>query len=414
MITPKSSDIEDVKLPMIFIFTGLLLFVVAQFLLTFKISDLVNGIPGTPIILAAAHLILLGFGTMVAMGAMYQLVPVALQVKLRFRRLTYPQYIIYVAGVIGLAWSLFNFTAGPLVVFGSLTVCGVLLFIFNMAATIRGAERSPIRTAVRLALLFLLLTVSLGLALATDFFHPYLQEWHERLVHIHILFGTVGWFSLLIMGISFKLVPMFTLSHNYESWYGPASVHLIHIGIWVTTLGFFTEFIMLTWTGAAVIFAGFICYTIQMKKVLSHRLKKKYDLGVKVSLSALPFSFTLIVMLTVYDLLKGDAIPVVAIVYLAIFGWIALVIMGYLFKIIPFLWWTYKYGERAGQKGVPLLKEMMNERRGKWWFILYLLTIALIAGSIVLKFALFAMTLQILFFITCFGYTIELANVLRK
>jgi hypothetical protein len=414
MSAPKASDIEDVKLPMVFIFTGLILFVAAQVILSFKISSLVNGIPESPTVLSAAHLILLGFGTMVAMGAMYQLIPVALQVKIRYRLLSYIHYIVYVIGVVGLAWSLFNFSTQLLVIFGTLTVIGVILFVSNMAASLRGADSGAIKMAVTLAITFLLLTVLLGLTLAIDFYHPFLGEWHTRLFHVHILFGTIGWFTLLVMGLSFKLAPMFTLSHKYESWYGPGAVHLIHIGIWVMTVGFLLVNSPLIFIGAIIIIGGFVCYGIQMQKVLKNRLKKKYDLGIRVSLFSLPFTSLLIILSILLGFILNGHIPVIAIVYLTITSWIALVILGYLFKIIPFLWWTYKYGERIGQKGVPTLKDMVNEKRGKWWMISFFSTITLITAALVTGFSPLAVVAQIVFLLTSVGYGLELANVLRK
>jgi hypothetical protein len=411
---PTSADIEDVKLPMIFIFTGLILFVFAQVILAVNIGHLAKGLPGVPMLLSAAHLTLLGFATMVAMGAMYQLVPVALQVKLKHRRLTYPQYLLYAMGVLGLSFGLFVFNTSMIAIFGILTVTGVIVFVFHMMSTIRDAEKGPIKSGVFLALLFLFLTVLLGLTLALDFFRPYLGSWHEVLFHVHILFGTIGWFTLLIIGLSFKLAPMFTLSHKYESRYGPLSIHLIHAGIWVMTLGFLLKQQMLSCTGAAVILLGFLCYGVQMKKVLDNRLKKKYDLGIRVSLFALPFSLVMLAALGAMGFVMNHAVPVPALVYLIIIGWISLVIFGYLFKIIPFLWWTYKYGERAGQKGVPLLKDMMNEQRGKWWFLILIGSIVLIAASLVTGLSLLAQVFQVLFVMASMAYTIEMANVLRK
>jgi len=345
---------------------------------------------------------------------MYQLVPVALQVKIRYRKLTYPQYGLYAVGVLGLAFSLYVFKPALLAIFGTLTVIGALMFIFNMVVTTRSAEKGTIKTAVLLALAFLFLTVLLGLTLALDFYRPFLKSWHERLFHVHILFGTLGWFTLLIMGLSFKLAPMFTLSHKYESGFAPASIHFLHTGIWVAALGFLFHTLILSTLGGVIVFFGIVCYGIQMKKVVDHRLKKKYDLGIKISLLALPFSLALIILSIVYGLAVSHAFPTIAVVYVIIIGWIAFVILGYLYKIIPFLWWTYKYGEKAGQKGVPLLKEMMSETRGQWWFAMFLIAIIINTAALVLHLATFAFITQSLFLLSSVCYTLELANVLRK
>ncbi|MMZ62326.1 hypothetical protein D1872_245310 [compost metagenome] len=42
-------------------------------------------------------------------------------------------------------------------------------------------------------------------------------------------------------------------------------------------------------------------------------------------------------------------------------GWVSLTILGYASKIVPFLWWTHKYGKQAGRPGVPLMAGMLSE-----------------------------------------------------
>src|SRR5690606_26023960 len=40
---------------------------------------------------------------------------------------------------------------------------------------------------------------------------------HEKLFGTHIWLGTVGWFGMLITGFSYKMLPMFYLSHHYPT-----------------------------------------------------------------------------------------------------------------------------------------------------------------------------------------------------
>ena len=58
-------------------------------------------------VIAATHLVVLGFICTVVMGAMYQLVPVALETKLYSERLAKWQFVIHVVGFIGMVW-MFN------------------------------------------------------------------------------------------------------------------------------------------------------------------------------------------------------------------------------------------------------------------------------------------------------------------
>ena len=62
-------------------------------------------------------------------------------------------------------------------------------------------------------------------------------------------------------------------------------------------------------------------------------------------------------------------------VYLYLLFWIVLSIMGYLFKIVPFLWWTHKYSKEIGKQAVPSLKDMMNEKIVVPLFTIFILAV---------------------------------------
>ncbi|WKL02592.1 hypothetical protein Q0F98_01030 [Paenibacillus amylolyticus] len=56
----------------------------------------------------------------------------------------------------------------------------------------------------------------------------------------------------------------------------------------------------------------------------------------------------------------------------------SLTILGYASKIVPFLWWTHKYGKQAGRPGTPLMAGMLSERNVNWGML------AMVAGSLLL------------------------------
>src|SRR5699024_5765290 len=45
----------------------------------------------------------------------------------------------------------------------------------------------------------------------------------------------------------------------------------------------------------------------------------------------------------------------------------------YLYKIVPFLWWSHKYSERRGKEKVPLPKDMVNEKLAVVLYILFII-----------------------------------------
>ncbi|GGK35986.1 hypothetical protein GCM10010965_31160 [Caldalkalibacillus thermarum] len=104
----------------------------------------------------------------------------------------------------------------------------------------------------------------------------------------------------------------------------------------------------------------------------------------------------------------------VALSYLFLMGWISLSILGYLFKIIPFLWWTYKYSHQIGKVNVPTLKEMMDERLGALFFPAFILATLLVTISLWLKSATLFYTGQGLHVLSALLYAWITFSVFKK
>ena len=70
------------------------------------------------------------------------------------------------------------------------------------------------------------------------------------------------------------------------------------------------------------------------------------------------------------------------IIFLYIVGWIIFSILGYLYKIVPFLWWTHKYSDRIGKEKVPTMGEMINEKAFSIGGITYQIGLIILVFSI--------------------------------
>ncbi|GGE43913.1 membrane protein [Pullulanibacillus camelliae] len=360
-----------------FLFLGLFLFLIVQGCLILLLPALINGSSlQSPVILGGIHLFILGFATTIAMGAMIQLVPVALQTKLISYKLIPYHFAIYLIGFGGLIVSFESFQLILLIAFGCLTLIGLMLFEINLLPAVLKAAPSPLKWGICSALLYLLLTVILGVTMLIDFKHSFLGIYHEKLFAVHVLFGLLGWFTLLIISFSYKLLPMFSLSHNYESKWAGLSIYFINLGILVLTLGFLFTNVFTKGLGGLVILFGLFSYAKQLSLILKKRLRKKLDVGVKSSLYAWPFTLLSSALGYGLSLMLHKAFPMGVFMYSAIMGWIGLVILGYLHKIIPFLWWTFKYSSDIGQRKVPALGDLISEKWGGVWIIgVYLFTL---------------------------------------
>ncbi|GAB1450240.1 hypothetical protein MASR2M47_02960 [Draconibacterium sp.] len=162
-------------------------------------------------LLAITHLLVLGWITMIIFGALYQLLPVIMEVKLYSEQLAKFSFALLGVGTVLLAFAFWRFSFGVVMyVAGSLIVISVILFVINVLRTAQSSSKNVVeRTFIVSSVIWLLFTVLAGLALAVNLSHPYLKVSHIELLKLHAHAGLVGWFIQLIIGVSSKLLPMF-------------------------------------------------------------------------------------------------------------------------------------------------------------------------------------------------------------
>lgn len=324
----------------------------------------------SPVILAVTHLMVLGWIAFTIFGAMFQLTPVVLQTPLWSEKLGFVQYGFHLIGLVLLIYSFYIFAFNWITVIGgSLLLIAVVLFIINNSMTIYGAKENNITGVFMIAgNIYLFLTVVMGLMLAINQFYNYLPGNHLKLLTVHAHLGMAGWIGMIICGVSVKLIPMFNLSHGFS--FKPTWVvfYVLNVGI----VGFsLSRFFGFDSTGdyifIPVIAVAFLIFFYQILMIIKHRLKKQMDLGIKISL----FGYSTLVVATlvgvallfVANYTIDDKSIDLAVIYgfILIFGFFSQLIMGQLYKIVPFLIWLHYYSKLVGKQKVPLTKDLINK-----------------------------------------------------
>ena len=370
---PQTAGMEtNIKLPFSFIFISLISLVASQIILVMNSEIISNGIFRTPGIWSAAHLFVLGWALMVAMGAMYQLVPVAFLTPIWSEKFGFIQFGITASGIIWFALALYLAPHGALIP-GLFTLLGILMFIFQMGMTLKKQAKPNILTLfVGTALLCLFLTIFLGTFMIIIMKFGFGVDGYLILFKSHLLLGVAGWFTLLIFGFSYKMVPMFSLAHGYQMRMAYFVYASYVIGLMVAIVGFISNHWIVSATGFFLLFLGFLLFSRHMFIIVKKRVKKKLDRPFQFSLLAIACGLVLhfiVLVLSIFHSLERFAGPLV---FLYLLTWIGFSLFGYLYKIVPFLWWTYKYSNEIGKKTVPSLKDMMNQGITVPLFLLFL------------------------------------------
>jgi hypothetical protein len=345
-----------------------------------------------PAILAITHLLTLGFITMVMVGALQQLFPVLLGVHLH--NATMVSWLVFlgmVAGILQLSAG-FLLMQGLMIMSGAVVLClSLTLLLVNFARALLRSESSiELTRGVKFALVSFLITISLGIYLAAGYVLPEVTL-NRRLTALHIGWGLVGWIGLLIITISYQVVPMFQVTPKYPRWMitvtGPILfadlVGLTLLSLSGSNIGFLSsalEFI------ALIFLAGFAVQTLTLQY---QRRRKVPD----VTLDFWRFGFLcLLTCLLLLGLRRTLLVSVdidVLLGMLMIVGFIQSLIIGMLYKIIPFLVWlhlTHAVDMSARwQLKIPNMKQIVPDRHARTQLMLHILTVILLLVSIILQ-----------------------------
>ncbi len=318
-------------------------------------------------VIATTHVFTLGWITSVIMGATYQLVPVALQAKLHSVRLAWVQLGLHVIGVGGLVWNFWRWDMTKVSAFGCVLTVGAALFVYNVGRTIAKTRSwNPVAIAIAAALAWFSATVLAGLAIAvgkaggSNFFAPLAQ------MHAHAHLGVIGFFLMIIVGVSLKLVPMFALSEIQNNRRATLSLVLLNAGLAMLALTILFQAIAKP-LAVLIVLVGLGLYLVEMRAILRARKRRVLDLALKTFLAGLAL---LVPTAVVGLLLSWPTVPLNEITgrfenaygLLAIVGVVTLAIVGMLHKILPFLIWYGAYSTEIGRSKVPTLADLYSAR----------------------------------------------------
>ncbi len=377
----SSTGTRSFKLPLSFAATGVAAFLVLNVLFTAGAGSIMAYYFRNTYLLLVTHLFTLGFVTSVIMGAMYQLVPVILETPLHSQRLGFVQFGVYMTGVALMLVGFPTFAVWWIAVGGSLVLISVVLFIWNIALTMRKAPGWHMAgTYLIFSLIYLSLLVTWGVLLAFNLKFQFFGLATRAELLTHVAFGFAGWFTNTIMGVSYRLIPLFTLAHLQAGPISKTVLILFNVGVFGLAAG--ASLSAPNWALAlalALITSALGLYIYDARRMIRSRIRREIDISIRYGTAASTFLILSLLLAGWLLLAPGEqaASRYVAVLYAAGLGWVSLTIAGQMYKILPFLIWTGRYAPRAGKEKVPMLREMFSERVSRWSYFSLIAGVAL-------------------------------------
>jgi len=317
----------------------------------------------SPALLAATHCITLGFIAMIMLGAMQQILPVVIVSPMPASRLT--AWLTFLPLISGALLLPAGFMLGKPVLLNLAWPLLGLAFITFIIASLISLARSPAYNATKTALLLSILALSGAIALGMLLAHGYAngsQLPYAKLSASHIMLSLGGWVLLLIIGVSYQVVPMFQLTPSYPEWLGigltPAIFIVLALNLLSVLFEFRPQWVVIAGQSMFWFLAG--CFAVATLILQNKRRRRVADatlsffrMGMMALLCAALFALATLIFPAIDRFVTLSAI-------FFMLGFAMSLINGMLYKIVPFLVWFHLY--RGGVKrGVPNMKEIIPE-----------------------------------------------------
>ncbi|MDD5330808.1 MAG: hypothetical protein PHX38_12470, partial [Sulfuricella sp.] len=302
-----------------------------------------------PAVLAWTHLMTLGFLGMAMVGAMMQLLPV-----MAASPVAHPVGVarivhwLLLPGVILLVLGFLFASHWPMRLAMALLGAGFLAFVAAVGRSLwRASSANPTVVGMRFAVIGLVATVALGLTLASNYGWGWWLTDRVAVTNLHLSWGLLGWIGMLVIAVSYQVVPMFQLTPAYPK---PVARRLTGALFMLLLLWSATRLLPegmrdKGWLVIGLLVAaGYAGYAVTTLRLQLQRRRKQSDVtllfwrfGMVCLLLALAAGVTRQAMPLLVDI-QGNNF---ALAFLFIAGFAVSVVNGMLYKIVPFLIWFH-------------------------------------------------------------------------
>jgi hypothetical protein len=223
------------------------------------------------------HLITLGWITFSIVGAFYIVAPLALRLSMPVRRADYFAYAFAIIGLIGMVghfwieqYSGMAWSAG--------TIASAMLYMTARIAIRIQNARIPraVKLHVILACVNFWLAATMGLLVACDKVEHFLPGFVLSNVFAHAHLAALGWAVMMVVGIGYRMLPMWLPSKMPSGRSAYVGAALLEIGV----IGLFVTLLIgsaLTRLFGIVVVAGLISFAGHVIWMLRHRVSKPVD-----------------------------------------------------------------------------------------------------------------------------------------
>jgi hypothetical protein len=327
-------------------------------------------------VIALTHLFTIGMLSMVMLGAMQQMLPVLAGVRLPYAsKVAAISHAFLVIGTLSMVAGIVSGNSiMMLIAVGALGIGFLVIIGAIFKALLSVTFFTPTIKAISTSLLMALITVLLGLHLLSGHALQNISALHQLLSNIHIVLGVFGFAGLLIIGVSFQVLPMFYVTPEFKKFCLTFVVPVITFGLflWIILNLIMPEF---AYIAKGIIALFFFAFSTAVLKKMKERRRPLSDVTVWYWRSAALFLLFGTFIWSSSDWIDFDVTLITA---LLIGSFILSIVSAMIYKIVPFLTWFHLNG--LGYMNIPTMRELINAKVAKVQFLFFITSIMILLG----------------------------------
>ena len=342
----------------------------AAFLFLALQSEALVGFFYHPQMIAVVHLVTLGWITGSILGAIYLVGPIALRMQMPARRLDYLAFILFALGVTGTVGHFWIDSYSGMLGSAGILLLGVAWVAGRVLAALGSAVLSkPVKLHIGFAFLNILTAGALGFLVGLEKLQVHvLPGFVLDSVYAHAHLAALGWATMIVVGIGYRLFPMFlpaAMPSGPGVW---ASAILLEAGV----LGLFISLMhgsRSTVLWALLSMGGLFAFFLQLRWMSRHRRSAPKDLqrpdfGMGHALAAVGYLagatvLGLVILFAPAGTWKLDLTIVYGV--LGLLGFLSQMVVGMSARLLPMFSWMHAYAG-SGYTSLPPSPRVMSQR----------------------------------------------------
>jgi hypothetical protein len=236
------------------------------------------GLPGAsfyqPRMVALVHLVTLGWISGSILGAFYIVGPLALRLPMPVGRADWTAFWVFATGTTGMVSHFWIHTYDGMAWSAVLVMSAIAWVGWRAARGLPGSAAPwPVALHVVLAFLNVLAAAALGIVLGLHRTRGFLHVSPVATMFGHLHLAAVGWATMMVVGLSYRLIPMMLPAAMPTGSILALSAVLIEGGLVVLVVALV---VLPAWVpaGAVLIIGGLASFVVQVRRTLRRRLPR--------------------------------------------------------------------------------------------------------------------------------------------